>query len=303
MGVSYAVLGLYRVAAVPFAYALVVLGCIVLSLLVERFNLLAYTQLSLLLLLPFVVQWQIGGFVPAGGVMLWSILSPIGALFLFGGRTALWWFAAYIALTLGSLAYALTAVSELGWRDPAVYGLLIASVVLAAAFLWWEARAPSPMMPLGLFRSLTFSGANSNTFNGLTVNDGTVVLAKTAGVNAFAGALIVGDGAGAAGSATVRHTAANQIPNASAVTLGADGVLDLQGFTDAIASLTVRGGAISGTAGSRLDLGGNVTSSAIGSEPPFAPPTSKPGLRAPRSAATSPRSASTCREAPSGTAR
>jgi hypothetical protein len=55
-GASYSLLGLYHVAAVPFAYALIVLASIVAFVLVERFNLLAYTQLSLLLLLPFVVQ-------------------------------------------------------------------------------------------------------------------------------------------------------------------------------------------------------------------------------------------------------
>ena len=104
-GTSYAVLGLYQVAVVPFAYALIVLASIVLFIILERFGVLAYTQLSLLLLLPFVVQWQIGGFVPAGGVMLWAILSPIGALFLFGGWHALVWFSAYLALALGSLAY------------------------------------------------------------------------------------------------------------------------------------------------------------------------------------------------------
>jgi adenylate cyclase len=104
-GASYAVLGLYQVAAVPIAYAVIVLASIVLFILVERFGLLAYTQLSLLLLLPFVVQWLIGGFLPAGGVMLWAILSPIGALFLFGGWRAVLCFGAYLLLALGSLAY------------------------------------------------------------------------------------------------------------------------------------------------------------------------------------------------------
>ena len=31
-------------------------------------------------------------------------------------------------------------------------------------FVWYEARAPSPMLPLGLFRSPVFSGANAITF-------------------------------------------------------------------------------------------------------------------------------------------
>lgn len=74
------------------------------------------------------------------------------------------WRGALLAtLALGAIAYALTVESEVGWSHPLVYGPLIASVLLAAAFLWWEAHSPSPMMPIGLFRSLPFSGANALT--------------------------------------------------------------------------------------------------------------------------------------------
>lgn len=66
-------------------------------------------------------------------------------------------------LALGATAYGLTSASELSWEHPLVLGSLTAGVLLAAAFLWWEARAPAPMMPLGLFRSLPFSGANALT--------------------------------------------------------------------------------------------------------------------------------------------
>jgi adenylate cyclase len=104
-GVLCTLIGLHHVALIPFGYALIVLACIILFIILQRSNLLAYTQLSLLLILPFIVQWQIGGFMSAGAVMLWSILSPIGALFLFGGRPAILWFGAYLALALASLAY------------------------------------------------------------------------------------------------------------------------------------------------------------------------------------------------------
>jgi EmrB/QacA subfamily drug resistance transporter len=64
---------------------------------------------------------------------------------------------------LGLLAYGLTAASNVGWAHLAVLGSLCASAVLLSALLWWEARAAAPMLPLVLFRSLTFSGANAVT--------------------------------------------------------------------------------------------------------------------------------------------
>ncbi len=69
-GLSYWLIGLPHVALVPFAYTFIVLFSIIGFIVSERFDLFARTQLSLLLLLPFVVQWMLGGFVPVGGVML-----------------------------------------------------------------------------------------------------------------------------------------------------------------------------------------------------------------------------------------
>jgi EmrB/QacA subfamily drug resistance transporter len=64
---------------------------------------------------------------------------------------------------LGLLAYGLTAASNVGWAHAPVLGSLCASALLLSALLWWEARAAAPMLPLVLFRSLTFSGANAVT--------------------------------------------------------------------------------------------------------------------------------------------
>ncbi len=75
------------------------------------------------------------------------------------------WRGALLAmLGLAGLAYGLTAASDLGWMYPIVLGVLLGSGLVLALFIWYEARAPSPMMPLGLFRSPVFSGANAMTF-------------------------------------------------------------------------------------------------------------------------------------------
>lgn len=71
-----------------------------------------------------------------------------------------WPGALLVTLGLGGMVYALTDSSLLGWGHPLVYGTLLAGLVCLCLFLWIEARSNSPMVPLELFRSKTFSGAN-----------------------------------------------------------------------------------------------------------------------------------------------
>ena len=67
------------------------------------------------------------------------------------------------ALGLGALVYGLIESSRLGFNR-SVIGILVAAGGLMIAFLFVEARVPQPMLPLALFRSRTFSGANLLTF-------------------------------------------------------------------------------------------------------------------------------------------
>jgi EmrB/QacA subfamily drug resistance transporter len=64
---------------------------------------------------------------------------------------------------LGALAYGLTAAPQHGWASPSVWGALLLGVAALVAFIVAEARATGPMMPLRLFRSASFSGANAIT--------------------------------------------------------------------------------------------------------------------------------------------
>ncbi|MES2594756.1 MAG: autotransporter-associated beta strand repeat-containing protein [Verrucomicrobiota bacterium] len=107
--------------------------------------------------------------------------------------------------------------------------------------------------------TLTLSGGSANTYLGTTtVNDGTLVLNKSSGNAMASTSLVIGDSTGVAASAVVQNNASNQIPDGAAVTIRTDGQLNLQGFTEGVGTLTMSGGSVTGTAGSRLDLGGNV---------------------------------------------
>lgn len=71
------------------------------------------------------------------------------------------WLGAVLASAgLGLLVYALIASSSSGWGSGWVLGALLLAVVALAAFVLVELKSPAPMLPLGLFRSLDFSGAN-----------------------------------------------------------------------------------------------------------------------------------------------
>jgi len=75
-----------------------------------------------------------------------------------------WWGAILGALGLGALVYGLIESSRLGFSDRSVVAALVAATLLLAFFLIAEARVPNPMLPLTLFRSRTFAGANLLTF-------------------------------------------------------------------------------------------------------------------------------------------
>jgi len=64
------------------------------------------------------------------------------------------------ALGLGGLVFGFLESANLGWRNHLVFGALIIGFVCLIALILVEARAVSPMLPLALFKSRAFSGAN-----------------------------------------------------------------------------------------------------------------------------------------------
>jgi fibronectin-binding autotransporter adhesin len=101
-----------------------------------------------------------------------------------------------------------------------------------------------------------FGGTTANTYTGdTTVKGGTLVLGKTAGINAIAGNLVIGDETGAD---TVRLNAANQIIDTASITINSSGFLNLNNFSETIASVFMSAGSISTGTGT-LTFGGNLT--------------------------------------------
>jgi len=68
-----------------------------------------------------------------------------------------------VTLGLGGLVFGLIESPRRGWGDPGVLAGLSLGIAGLSAFLMVETRSKYPMLPLSLFRSPTFSGANALT--------------------------------------------------------------------------------------------------------------------------------------------
>src|SRR5215813_3227746 len=68
--------------------------------------------------------------------------------------------AALATISLGAIIYGLIESPRLGFRSPLVISALAVGVLMFAAFIAVEAHKRSPMMPLSLFYSRNFAGAN-----------------------------------------------------------------------------------------------------------------------------------------------
>jgi EmrB/QacA subfamily drug resistance transporter len=71
-----------------------------------------------------------------------------------------WLGALLVAIVLGGIVYALIEAQIVGWADPAVLISLAVGVLMLPAFVWVELRQAAPILPLHLFRSHDFAGAN-----------------------------------------------------------------------------------------------------------------------------------------------
>jgi EmrB/QacA subfamily drug resistance transporter len=61
---------------------------------------------------------------------------------------------------LGGLVFGFVESTNLGWQNPRVFGSLIVGIAGVVGFVIVESKVSSPMVPLALFRSRSFSGAN-----------------------------------------------------------------------------------------------------------------------------------------------
>jgi EmrB/QacA subfamily drug resistance transporter len=62
---------------------------------------------------------------------------------------------------LFGLVFGVVRSNSHGWESGQVIASLVIGAVLLAAFCWWEARTPEPMLPLRFFKNRAFSATNA----------------------------------------------------------------------------------------------------------------------------------------------
>ena len=112
--------------------------------------------------------------------------------------------------------------------------------------------------------TLKLAGGTANTATLSQIIDGTVILEKTAGVNALSSAMvIVSDGTGAPQSDILRYGANNnQLPDSIEVRVQSAGLFDLNGRSDAIGTLRLNGSGIVQTGAGTLTVASQVLTGA-----------------------------------------
>ncbi|MHB8642326.1 MAG: DHA2 family efflux MFS transporter permease subunit [Gaiellaceae bacterium] len=65
-----------------------------------------------------------------------------------------------VSAGLFGIVWALVRGNSVGWGSAQIAGSLVAGFALVGAFVAWERRTPTPMLPLGFFRNRTFTLAN-----------------------------------------------------------------------------------------------------------------------------------------------
>jgi serine phosphatase RsbU (regulator of sigma subunit) len=99
-GFGYLLLGLPVSGGIPLSYSFISAVSLLYFFKTKQYKFFCRSQLTLILVLPFLLQWSLGGMTASGAVVLWSILSPIGALMFAGTTRSIPWFIAYVLLVV-----------------------------------------------------------------------------------------------------------------------------------------------------------------------------------------------------------
>lgn len=97
-GVLYFSFGEWLSGAIPFGYGVIVYILLAIFSITGRQRLFVNLLLILLLLLPFLLMWSLGGFVLGSVAAFWGLLTPLVALLLTTTRQAQRWFFGFLAL-------------------------------------------------------------------------------------------------------------------------------------------------------------------------------------------------------------
>lgn len=104
LGILYIYMDHYISASIPLSYSLISLYNLWNLNKTKDIVSLQKAQMILVLILPFLLMWSLGGFALGSFVMIWAFYTPIAALTYNDSKKALPWFHAFMILVVISVA-------------------------------------------------------------------------------------------------------------------------------------------------------------------------------------------------------
>jgi adenylate cyclase len=86
--------------AIPLSYSVISLLSILYFGRTRQYRFFRFSQLTLILLLPFSLMMALGGFINGSAVVLWALICPMGAMLFDEPHHAPRWFLAFISLVV-----------------------------------------------------------------------------------------------------------------------------------------------------------------------------------------------------------
>jgi class 3 adenylate cyclase len=99
---TYLVLNRPLAAAIPGAYVAVSAASLLRLSRTSSLRAFAAIHIGLMLVLPFALQWSLGGFVNGSGVALWAFAAPLAGLVVWGRRAAAYLFGGFVLGVIAS---------------------------------------------------------------------------------------------------------------------------------------------------------------------------------------------------------
>ena len=131
----YLAVGAPLAAAVPGFYSVITPINTVIFAYTRNLGIYRFTQLLLVLILPWLVMISLGGFRQSSAVVLWAALSPLGALLIDDLRGTLFWIAGFIALLIiGAILEPYLPQANLPQVFIALFYILNIGAVISIAF-------------------------------------------------------------------------------------------------------------------------------------------------------------------------
>jgi diguanylate cyclase (GGDEF)-like protein len=91
--------------AIPLTYSIFSFSSTLHFFKTKRFAFFCFSQQLLILLLPFLLMWSLGGFANGSVVMIWAFFAPLAALFFIDLQAASRWMLAFVGLLIFSTLF------------------------------------------------------------------------------------------------------------------------------------------------------------------------------------------------------